>query len=144
MKSLNFRTILVLVSTLLIGFAIGMLTAVQIRNAHMKKFRSYATREGFSYWTLHVINPTPQQREQLLPVIKRYANENITLRKKYRNDFINLMKEFKNELYPLLTQEQKDRLERMSHPKGKRYPSKRHSPKPGSRNFHPPQKCPCP
>lgn len=143
MKSLNIRTILVLAGTLLIGFALGVLTAVQIRNAHLKKFRSYATREGFSYWTLHVIDPTPQQREQLLPVIRKYANENNKLRKEYRDDFINLMKEFKNELDPLLTQEQIDRIEKMGHSKRRRYPHKP-SERPYRRNAHPEQRMPCP
>ncbi len=121
MKNSRWRTILVLSGTLIIGFVLGMLTSVQIRNAQIRKFRSFASQEGFGRWTLHVVDPSPEQKEKIMPVIKKYGRKNLELRKKYRKDFIGLMKDYKKELYPLLTPEQIQRLETRSHSNSHRY-----------------------
>jgi hypothetical protein len=67
------------------------------------------------------------------------------LREEYREDFIDLMKNFKKDLYPYLTDEQKQRLERMPHgPQGrKERPGYRSSP-PGRGPAHAPGLVPCP
>ena len=122
MKTNKLKIILVLSGTLIIGFALGMLTAAQIRNAHIKKFRTFASKDGFTHWTIHVIDPSPEQKEKISPVISKYAKENLALRKKYRNEFVSLMKAYQKELYPLLTKEQIQRLEKMTHPRGHRSP----------------------
>ncbi len=143
MRTTKLKIVLVLTGTLLLGFFLGLLTAAQIRNAHIKKYRTFATRDGFAAWTLHVIDPTPEQREKILPVIGKYAEKNLELRKRYRSEFIRLMKEYKQELYPLLTPEQIDRLEKMTrfHPPGK---GLRHGRVPGPGSHAPPAKAPCP
>ena len=146
MKKYTLKIILVLTGTLVIGFALGMLTSAQIRNAHVKKFRSFSSADRFVFWTLHILDPTPEQREKILPVIRKYADENNKLREEYREDFITLMKDFKKDLYPYLTDEQKQRIECMPHgPKG---PDKRSghrgSPSPGRGPAHAPGMLPCP
>jgi hypothetical protein len=120
MKKNKLKIILALTGTLIIGFALGMLTSAQIRNAHIKKYRSFTTQDGFAYWTIHLINPTPEQKEKILPVIRKYAAKNMELRKEYRGAFISLMKDYKKELYPLLTKEQINRLEHMTRSHGRR------------------------
>ena len=140
MNKSKVKTILALTGTLLIGFVLGMLVTVQIHHAQMKKFRSFASREGFGNWTLHVVNPSPEQREKMMPVIKKYAAQNLELRKKYRNEFINLMKNYRKDLYPLLTPEQINRLESLSRAR-KGHPKrgmKKHPSAPG--NMSPPER----
>jgi len=140
MKKSKIRTILVLAGTLIIGFVLGMLTSVQIRHAQLKKFRSFASQEGFGRWTLHVVNPTPEQKQQLMPVIKKYAEKNLELRWKYKKDFLDLMKDYKKELYPLLTPEQIQRLETMTHARPGWHHSKgKRVPPPGGKEPPPPQ-----
>ncbi|NOY36467.1 MAG: hypothetical protein GXO83_02730 [Chlorobi bacterium] len=129
------RSILILSGTLIIGIALGMLISVQLRNAQIRKFRSFGSREGFKKVTLHVIQPTPEQQQEIEPVINAFALKNDSLRKAYRKDFISLMKEYRKELYPLLTKEQIDRLENMTRTEHRKYrqnrPGNRH---PGSRS----------
>ncbi len=146
MKKYTLKIILVLTGTLLIGFALGMLTSAQIRNAHIKKFRSFSSADRFVFWTLHILDPTPEQREKILPVIRKYAAENNKLREEYREDFIDLMKNFKKDLYPYLTDEQKQRIEHISHgPQGpKDHQGRRGSPPPGRGPAHAPGMVPCP
>ncbi len=145
-KTNKIKIILVLTGTLIIGFALGMLTSAQIRNAHLKKYRSFSSTDRFIYGTLHMIDPTPEQKEKILPVIKKYASENNTLREKYRGDFIALMKDFRKELDPYLTKAQKERMDNIARSHSKRSGgSKRHggppSPPPGD---HGSGRMPCP
>ena len=115
MRTNKLKITLVLTATLLIGFALGMLTSAQIRNAHIKKYQSFSSTDRFVYWTIHLIDPTPAQKEKILPVIRKFASENNELRQRYRDDFFSLMKDFKKELYPFLTPEQIRRLESFHH-----------------------------
>ncbi len=145
-KTNKIKIILALAGTLIIGFALGMLTSAQIRNAHLKKYRSFSSTDRFIYGTLHMIDPTPEQKEKILPVIRKYASENNVLRERYRNDFIALMKDFKKELYPYLTDAQKERMDNIarSHVTRGAGPKRRGgppSPPPGS---HGPGRMPCP
>lgn len=128
MRTNKLKITLVLTATLLIGFALGMLTSAQIRNAHISKFRSFSSADRFVYWTIHLIDPTPDQKEKILPVIRKFASENNELRQRYRDDFMVLMKDFKKELYPMLTEEQIRRLESFHHERSGR---KRGGPSPG-------------
>ncbi len=116
MRTTKLKIVLVLTGTLLLGFFLGLLTSAQIRNAHIKKYRTFASRDGFAAWTIHVIDPTPEQKEKILPVVEKYAEKNLDLRRKYREEFIRLMKDYRNELYPLLTPEQINKLENMTRP----------------------------
>ena len=145
-KTNKIKIILVLAGTLIIGFALGMLTSAQIRNAHLKKYRSFSSTERFIYGTLHVIDPTPEQKEEIMPVIKKYASENNALREKYRDDFIALMKDFKKELYPYLTDVQKERMDNIarSHNKRPRGPKRHGGPPPPPPGDRGPGRMPCP
>lgn len=124
------RSILILSATLIIGVALGMLISVQIQNAHMKKFRSFGSPAGFKKITLQILQPTPDQQTKIEPVIDEFARKNDSLRKVYRGDFISLMKDYKKELYPLLSKEQIDRLEEMTHPR-RYYKGKKSDRRPG-------------
>ncbi len=146
MKTNKIKIILVLTGTLAIGFALGLLTAAQIRNAHLKKYRSSSSTDRFIYGTMHVIEPTPEQKEKILPVVTKYADKYNTLRIKYREDFISLMEAYKKELYPYLTDEQKARMERMgrSHTKPTGRGGHRGGPPPDAPGAHRPSRMPCP
>ena len=142
MKKSKLKNILALAGTLIIGFVLGMLTSGLIRHAQIKKFRSFASREGFGNWTIHVVNPTPEQRQKLMPVIKKYASENMELREKYRKEFMLLMKDYKKDLYPLLTPKQIQRLETMTHPRNGWHKSS--GKRPARPMKKPPSRWPCP
>lgn len=145
MKKNTLIIALVLTGTLAIGFALGMLTSAQIRNAHIKKMRSFSSTDRFVYWTLHILQATPEQEKKIVPVIRKYGEKNNKLRENYRNDFIALMKAFKKELDPYLTQEQRERLERMPYAGShKKRPSHRGGPPSGRGPGHGPDQIPCP
>jgi hypothetical protein len=133
------RSVLILVGTLIIGVALGMLISVQIQNAQMKKFRSFGSREGFKEATFQIIQPTPEQQSKIEAIIDDFACKNDSLRKEYRTDFISLMKRYHEELYPLLTQKQIERLEKMTQPH-KHFRKGKGEKKPGEGGPPPPDK----
>ncbi|HHJ10668.1 MAG TPA: hypothetical protein ENK25_07220 [Bacteroidetes bacterium] len=105
------RPVIILICTLVLGFLLGMATSAWIRHSKMKDFRAFNSIEAFRVRTLSILDPTPEQKEKIVPVIIKYGQKNFELRKKYREEFIVLMKEYRDTLYPLLTREQIERLE---------------------------------
>lgn len=105
------RSIIILICTLVLGFLLGMATSAWIRHNKMKDFRAFNSIEAFRVRTLSILDPTPEQKEKIVPVIIKYGQKNYELKKKYREEFIVLMKEYRDTLYPLLTKEQIEKLE---------------------------------
>ncbi len=108
------RSVIILVSTLLLGFLLGLATSAWVRHYKMKEFKAFTSIEGFRVRAISILEPTPEQEQLLIPVITEYGKKNLELKKKYREDFVNLMKEYRSTLYPLLTREQIERLESRS------------------------------
>ena len=108
---MKIKSIIIIVVTLALGMVLGGLGSGYLRAKKMKEVRSYASVEGFTYRFLKIIEPTEEQKKQIVPIIKKFSEENDKLRKEYRDDFRQLMKQFRDELHPLLTKEQIQKLE---------------------------------
>ena len=135
------KSLLIILTTLALGILIGILGTNYFRTKRIKEYRSYTTVDGFTHKFLKAIEPTEEQKEQILPIIKEYSKRNHDLRKEYRNDFRKLIKEFNEELKPVLTKEQLEKLEqgrkdsRERKDDGKRGGGRRTE---GRRDFQPP------
>ncbi len=105
------KSLIIILVTLALGIFIGILGSNFARAKRIKEYRSYASNEGFTQRFLKVLEPTEEQKKQILPIIKEFSERNSELRKEYRNDFRKLLKEFNKELTPLLTKEQIEKLE---------------------------------
>jgi hypothetical protein len=108
---MKLKSLLIIIVTLILGILLGVLGSGYFRSKKMKQVRSYTSVEAFTSRFLKVLEPTEDQKQQIVPIIKKFSKENDKLRKKYRDDFRKLMKDFRDELYPLLTEEQIKRLE---------------------------------
>ncbi len=107
------KSLIALILTLVIGIVIGMLSSTFLHERKMKEFRSYSSFEGFKYHFLKILEPTEEQKKKIIPIIDDFSRKNQEIKSEYRKDFGVLMKEFKDELDPLLTKEQKERLENL-------------------------------
>ncbi len=100
-----------LAAVLLLGFFIGFLVNGRITHARIDRMRNFYTEPGFNRVLMRIIRPTPEQRKQLQPVLKKYARQNrarlMEFRKKQAQSFDSLV----NEIKPLLTEQQVLRLE---------------------------------
>jgi hypothetical protein len=113
---MKIKPVIIIASTLIIGFAIGFLTSSMITHQKMKRFRSFNSVESFKRRTIHLIEPDEQQMKELVPILDKYAKDIIQIRKSFGKEFFSLMKDFHNEIKPLLTEEQVERLENLQRP----------------------------
>lgn len=104
------RAILVIVISLVTGFAVGFITSSQITKMRTRDIHSMSSIDAFKARTFSVIEPTPQQKEKIMPIVEEYAVKSDTLRKKAYREFHSLMDEFHTKLQPYLTDEQMERL----------------------------------
>lgn len=113
---MKVKPVIIISTTLIIGFAIGFLTSSMISNQRMKRFRSFNSVESFKRRTIHLIEPTEEQIKEIIPLIDEYAKKMNQIRKDLGREFFNLMKDFHNEIKPFLTEGQIERLESLQRP----------------------------
>lgn len=100
------KSILIIIATLLIGFAIGFLTNAQITRQRLDTFVSQGSYNFFRYRMIRDINPDAQQAEKIEPILEKYArlaDENIT---QSRMQMQELHQKMIDELQPYLTAQQ--------------------------------------
>lgn len=110
---MKFKSIIVIVITLFIGFVIGMLTSAQIRYHKLKPVRVFFSEERFRDGFYQAIQPDDQQKAKIDLVLDKYAKENSDLQAEFRKDLDASMKAFRKELDSNLTKEQIARLKEM-------------------------------
>ena len=101
---------IILLTTLLIGFVIGFLTSTQVKESRIRELRTFGSAEGFRFMMEHMLELDDEQKDEIRPVVDKYAKKNFELMKNFRGEFSVLMKEFHKELTPYLTPEQIERL----------------------------------
>jgi len=108
----KMRNAIFLVITLIIGFAIGFLVSGRMIKSKVEDMRSYNTTMGFHHHLLRVIDPSPEQLNELEPILKKYAELNHDLLFDYKSDQHDLFLELQDELEPLLNADQNERISR--------------------------------
>jgi hypothetical protein len=109
----KLKPIIVLISILIIGFILGMLTSAQIRYHKLKPVRVYFSEERFRDGFYRAIQPDDQQKAKIELVLDKYAKINSELQSNFRKDLDASMKDFRKELDSNLTREQLARLKEM-------------------------------
>lgn len=100
------RSILFVIGTLIIGFALGFLTSSQLRHQRMKPIRIYSSEERFIQDAHRFLQPDSLQVEKLEPVIRKYAKMSSDLHKEYRRDFEKIMNDYFSAVKPFLSEQQ--------------------------------------
>lgn len=107
------KPVIFIISTLLIGFVLGMLTSAQLRIHKLKPVRVYFSEERFREGFYKIIQPDEQQKVVIEKVLDKYAKEMSDLQTDFRRNFDSRMKAFRKELDSKLTKEQVARLREM-------------------------------
>jgi Spy/CpxP family protein refolding chaperone len=105
----------IIIGTLLIGFVIGFLTNGRLVKSRIDRMQSFYTEKGANRAFMRVLDPTPEQMEQIRPILQQHARQNKELLKHHRSEQQALFLELENELRPLLTDEQMEKLEELKH-----------------------------
>jgi len=64
---------LIIISTLLIGMIIGFLVGGRITSKRIDRMRNYYTNQGFNRELMRIIEPTPEQRNIIIPILRKHA-----------------------------------------------------------------------
>lgn len=107
------RSVIVIIATLLMGFVLGMLTSAQIRYHKLKPVRFFFTEERFREAIYSAINPDDNQKEKLEVVIRKYSRLSREMQNNYRKALEDFTEDLWKEISPILTSEQKEKLEEM-------------------------------
>lgn len=106
---MNIKSTAILLFTLLIGFMLGVLSTgrfVQSQVSNMQQLREAPMQK-----LLETINPTEEQRQQLDPVLEKYASEIIELNLQHKEILQETIDSLLSEIQPVLDNDQLNRIE---------------------------------
>lgn len=107
------KPIIIIITTLALGFVLGMLVSARIRYHKLKPVRVFFSEQRFREGFYNVIQPDDKQKETIENLLSKYARSNGTIQNEFRKKIDSTMKEFWKELEPALTKEQLDRLKEL-------------------------------
>jgi len=107
------KPVLIIISTLIIGFILGMLTSAQIRHYRVNQFRVFFSEDRFREGFYRTIQPDEQQKEKIDKVLDKYARISGQLQGGFRNELDSMMKAFHSEIDTYLRKDQIARLKAM-------------------------------
>lgn len=110
---MKLKPLILIFTTLLIGFFIGFLTSAQLRHKRMNPVRIYSSERRFREDAYRIFEPDEEQMVKLDPIIRKYGKASSELQREYRKNFESIMENYFQEVKPLLTQEQLDRINSM-------------------------------
>lgn len=112
--NLQVKSGLIIVTTLLVGISIGtFIAAPHLARRHLARMDMLRHQPGFSRGIERLIIPDRSQLDDIKPIVKKYSERFETLFEKHRDEVEALMDSLRAELDPLLTDQQKARLDRM-------------------------------
>jgi hypothetical protein len=103
---------LIIISTLIIGMVIGFLIGGRITSTRVENMRNYYTNQGFNREFMRIIEPTPGQRDVIIPILRKHAVLNrelmINFHEGQKEHYIDLINDLKKHL-------DKDQINRLNH-----------------------------
>jgi hypothetical protein len=104
------KSIIILIVTLIIGFAIGFMTNSHLTKNKIQSFVKMGTSDGFKERLYRVIKPDEIQRGEIEPILERYAgeiHEAVNISRKKMKD---INEQMMQELEPFLNNDQIERM----------------------------------
>ena len=129
---MKFKSILIIVATLIIGFIIGFLTNGQLTKSRIQSFVKMGTSDGFKARLYRVIQPDELQRAEIESILEKYAEKIHESVVKSREDMIGIGDEMMEELEPFLNDDQIFRMKKSNERMGRGWQDGR----PGGRPRH--------
>jgi len=101
------KSILIIVSTLFIGIALGFLISTRVIENRVDKYRRMQTKDGFQEKFYEIVEPTDEQKVLLNKVMEKFHSKFDNLRGEMKLNFDSLH----TEMEKVLTEEQMKKLE---------------------------------
>ena len=97
----------------MIGMVIGFLVGGMLTRMRVIEMQSYYTQMGFNREFVRLLQPSPEQQDNIIPILKKYGELNHNLMLDFRANQKELFIEFKDELNNHLDDKQMQRLNNM-------------------------------
>ena len=108
------RASFVVIISILLGIAIGFITANQIHHSRFKEVKSMSSSDSFKERTFNIIHPSETQIEELNPIVDKYGQIFDSLRKQTYCQFRDLFEEYHQTMGPFLNEDQIKAVEESS------------------------------
>jgi len=127
------KTYVIIVLTLVIGMIIGALITGAIVRHRIRRFMSLGHPDHLTARIERIIEPTEAQRDTVHQILMDHARKFDQIHGRFESQLLALKDSLKKDLDPILTEEQKERLERVPRP-----PEHFRGHRPGGRKDHRP------
>jgi hypothetical protein len=112
------KTVLIILITLIIGMIIGALITGAFARHRVQRFMTMGEPGHMVGFLERMIGPDESQREAVRAVLQKHTEQFLELHSQFEGEMLALRDSLKKDLDPILTDEQKVRLERgPKHPK---------------------------
>lgn len=101
-----------LISTLIIGIVIGLLSSNMFFNKKSNRFFVEPSKEHFKQKAVHLIKPDEAQLRQIENSISKFSDKMYLIERENNLKMYNTIDSFYIEIKPVLTQEQKEKFEK--------------------------------
>lgn len=93
---------------LILGFAMGFLTAGYFTKRHVKHIHKIGTAKGFQEQFLHTVSLEEAQKEKLLPLLETYGTQFQQIHINFKNQRVTLVDDLQQELAKELNESQQE------------------------------------
>ena len=104
------KSIIPALTTLIVGFLLGMLTSSQLRSQRLRPVRVFFSEERFKTGMYEAIQPTEEQKAKIDVILDKYSKLNDEASAAFRKEFEARMERFIREIDASLTPRQSVRL----------------------------------
>jgi uncharacterized membrane-anchored protein YhcB (DUF1043 family) len=106
------KTYVIIVVTLVIGMVIGSLITGAVVHHRVRRFMNLGHPEHLATRIEELIGPNESQREAVHEILMKHSQMFLQVHSHFESEMLALRDSLKKDLGPLLTEEQKERLER--------------------------------
>lgn len=110
----QWKIILAIFSLIGLGFAGGFFTHRYMAKKTIERVKELSVAPGFQHHLFRRIDATPEQREQLHPIVMKYGKEMAEVVRDSREERRKIMDKMHAEIKPYLTEEQIQELEQFA------------------------------
>lgn len=106
------KTVSILISIFILGILLGVVVDRTLIEKQMKnRFTRMGNPRMIGFLLERVIQPTPQQRKEIEIILDKYADKMFEARQQAMETVVVTMDSLRKDLEPILTEEQKQRLD---------------------------------
>jgi hypothetical protein len=110
------KTYVIIMITLVIGMVIGSLITGAIVHHRVRRFMNLGHPEHLATRIEELIDPDQSQREAVHGILMKHSERFLQVHSHFESEMLALRDSLKKDLEPLLTEEQRKRLERQPKP----------------------------